>query len=446
MASPEGGFRKMKSISILGKTFTPEFRAELGNASVVSNIVRSARTMGLETEHEGAAEIGWTFESAGGERGIYVQYSSERETPCELVVNGLTVQKNALFEVTHGLELVDWRYQCTVPLRAGENTLAIRSSGGLPCMYAVVIGDPPEMPQASVDDYFALLSQERLSEELKSPLVLKPESFSGLLKLAGTFAWDDAAIRKLAKIAHRAVRSVPNYAFNGQATIPWGGPLNGQRFRQLIFERLMRLGCDAIVETGTYLGTSTAFFARQGLPVHSCELRDEFLAAALLQLTAFDNISLYLMDSRAFLSHLSNDRRYDYKRPFFYLDAHWYEDLPLADEIRIIQGRWAEHIIMVDDFKVPEAGYTYDEYPNGLELTLDHLERKGVDLSQTAILFPTAYHKAETSTRRGTLVLMPMSLYQDRFRDERTMFRFVPARGEMRDIHERAALASASEA
>ena len=420
----------MSSISLLGQTITPEFLGAFNDSSSSENVALSPKTGAIQKRDPASpALIEWTMSSAGGLRGVYVQYSSAHELPCELLVNGEVIQHNALFESTHSLKLIDWRYQCTVDLPAGDSVVAIRSSGALPHIRTIALGEPPIQPQASVDDYFQLLSDERTSETPKETLRIKPASLSGLVEIASTLAGDDAAIRKLGNIAELAVGAVRDHVMNGQASIPWGGPLNGQRYRQFVFERLMRSGCDAIVETGTYLGTSTAFFARHRLPVHSCELREEYFAAALSQLTAFANVTLYLSDSRRFLSELAADPTADYQRPFFYLDAHWYDDLPLADEIRIIQKRWPQHVIMVDDFCVPEAGYSFDRYPNGLELTLDHLQKEGIDLGQTAVLFPTATHAAETSARRGTLVLMPLGLYEQEFAAERSMFRFVPQEG-----------------
>jgi hypothetical protein len=38
---------------------------------------------------------------------------------------------------------------------------------------------------------------------------------------------------------------------------------------------------------------------------------------------------------------------------FFYLDAHWNEDLPLAEEIDLIFSRSPCAVVMIDDFEVP---------------------------------------------------------------------------------------------
>jgi len=419
----------MKPISIYGKTLTPEFWGDFGNASIRENVVLAERTRSIQKQHApSTAEIGWTFDTSGGARGIYIQYSSGPEISCQLLVDGEVVQHNALFETTFGTKLIDWRYQCTVDLAPGTHTISLRATRSIPHVYALAVASPPSERQASVDEYYERLTRERSSETPARPFMIKPHSFAGMLGSASRLAGDDAAIAKLASVAALAVKATQHHVMNGQAAIPWGGPLNGQRYRQHVMERLMRVGPDSIIETGTFLGTSTAFFARHGLPVHSCELRDEYFAAALSQLTSFENVSLYLMDSRAFLREIAADASLEYKRPFFYLDAHWYDDLPLADEIRIIQERWQEHIIMVDDFCVPEAGYNFDRYPNGLELTLEHLDKEGVDLSETAVLFPTASHTAETSARRGTLVLTPLKLYEQHLTGERSMFRYVPGK------------------
>jgi predicted O-methyltransferase YrrM len=51
-------------------------------------------------------------------------------------------------------------------------------------------------------------------------------------------------------------------------------PLNGQQLRLRTVEALIRFfSPDAVIETGTFLGDSTRFFADQGLPVYSIEVK-----------------------------------------------------------------------------------------------------------------------------------------------------------------------------
>ena len=50
----------------------------------------------------------------------------------------------------------------------------------------------------------------------------------------------------------------------------WGGPFNGQPARQALFRELVaKLRPCAIIETGTYFGTTTEFMAQTGLPVYT---------------------------------------------------------------------------------------------------------------------------------------------------------------------------------
>jgi len=56
----------------------------------------------------------------------------------------------------------------------------------------------------------------------------------------------------------------------------WGGPMNGQRWRCLMFAELVhKIEPKAIVETGTYLGTTTEWLAAFQLPVFTCEADPE---------------------------------------------------------------------------------------------------------------------------------------------------------------------------
>src|ERR1700737_4937569 len=51
------------------------------------------------------------------------------------------------------------------------------------------------------------------------------------------------------------------------------GPLNNQSFRQQVYLEIMaQIDFRAIVETGTYCGTTTELFAKSGLPVYSVEI------------------------------------------------------------------------------------------------------------------------------------------------------------------------------
>ena len=101
----------------------------------------------------------------------------------------------------------------------------------------------------------------------------------------------------------------------------WGGPFNGQWNRQRIVTDLIRtFQPSAIVETGTFRGASTLFFALNSqVPIYSTEANRRFYGFAARRLRHWPKVTLIRQDSRAFLKTLDFLK----DRPvFFYLDAH----------------------------------------------------------------------------------------------------------------------------
>lgn len=153
-----------------------------------------------------------------------------------------------------------------------------------------------------------------------------------------------------AVIEHPTWKDIPNIGFN------W------QHHRKNIFKELMEsCSFDAIIETGTWIGHTTGYMAKYSkLPIHTCEIDRRFYNIANMRLKDFNNISFYLQDSRQFLKYLGKTELAD-KKVFIYLDSHWYDDLPLVEELITILDTWSDFVVMIDDFKVPnDAGYGYD--------------------------------------------------------------------------------------
>jgi hypothetical protein len=189
----------------------------------------------------------------------------------------------------------------------------------------------------------------------------------------------------------------------------WGGPFNGQCFRQLIFLDLAQ-SCrfEAIVETGTFRGSSTIFLAKNsgGAPVYTSEISLRYFALASRRLRSLRNVSLYNMDSRRFLAALPLPRE---TRTFFYLDAHWHKDLPLEDETEFIMRNFRSFVIMIDDFEVPgDPGYSFDDYGPGKRLSLSdfpfHTDNRIVSYR------PGRPSSRESGIRRGCIILVSSDL------------------------------------
>ena len=186
---------------------------------------------------------------------------------------------------------------------------------------------------------------------------------------------------------------------------------NGQVGRKQIFNDLLStLKFELIIETGTYIGMTTGYMSQaSGLPIHSAEVNPRFHSIAKLRLREFKNISLYNLDSREFLKTLAKDKALTKQRTFFYLDAHWYGDFPLREEIELIAEYWPEFVIMIDDFQIPgDAGYGYDDYGNGESLSIDYIEPL-LKTKNLSTYFPSLMASRETGHKRGCTILVPES-------------------------------------
>jgi hypothetical protein len=190
-----------------------------------------------------------------------------------------------------------------------------------------------------------------------------------------------------------------------------GAPLNGQRLRQqVVLDLLHAVPFSAIVETGTYRGSTTAFLAsHSGLPVHTVEALPRFFRYAKLRLRHHPTVRLACQDSREFLNQLARDPHFPQQNVFFYLDAHWYEDLPLREEVELVARTWKGAVVMIDDFEVPgDPGYAFDDFGPGKRLCLDYLPPLS-SLGMEAF-FPAAPSSAESGVKRGSVVLADRAL------------------------------------
>ena len=193
-------------------------------------------------------------------------------------------------------------------------------------------------------------------------------------------------------------------------SIPWGGPFNGQCGRQQIVVDLLRtFQFTHVVETGTFYGNTTEFLARETqLPVFTVEANRSAYEVAGLRLRNYPKVQLFFGDSRSFLHGLMSQTVTAASFPFFYLDAHWEEDLPLLEEIEIILRIYPRFVAMVDDFQVPDdPGYGFDDYGGTKVLTSEYLEPV---IKSLAFGYPRLPSARESGSRRGCIVLSSREL------------------------------------
>lgn len=139
-----------------------------------------------------------------------------------------------------------------------------------------------------------------------------------------------------------------------------------------------------------------------GKPVYSCELNKfNYLLSRILTFGA-RNLSLGKESSPVFLKKLLRMGAAG-DNPFFYLDAHWYDYLPLKDELRVIDSFCSRACVVIDDFFVPGLpSFGFDQYQN---VRLDStLVRKAMPGDLT-IYYPNYDPSLETGDRRGYCII-----------------------------------------
>ena len=158
------------------------------------------------------------------------------------------------------------------------------------------------------------------------------------------------------------------------------------------------------METGTYVGNTTEYFAKFSLPVITAESDPVHAAFAAERLRPWQNVQLRAYDSVRMLRELAQEPVDRAAPTLFYLDAHWHEYLPLRDELEIALGQFANAVVLIDDFQVPgDPGYGFDDYGPGKTLNLEYLLT--AKTPPLAIYFPSAPSQQETGAKRGCVVV-----------------------------------------
>lgn len=222
-------------------------------------------------------------------------------------------------------------------------------------------------------------------------------------------------MQKLRK-SFRALKGIADYRSRDHRKFyPWGFAMNGQTSRlEAVRQIIFAADIARIIETGTFRGTTTEWFAQFGLPVETVETDNRFFSFSKARLSRFPNVAIHLGSSVPFLRlRLAGADIND--RMLFYLDAHWENSLPLREELQIIFAHHPNSVIVIDDFKVrDDDGYHYDDYGPDRALTLDYVDKS--NLPAYHAFYPATPSKQETGMRSGWIVLTPAPAIAERLR------------------------------
>lgn len=182
-------------------------------------------------------------------------------------------------------------------------------------------------------------------------------------------------------------------------------PMNGQAARLEMTREIFELcGIEQVVETGAFRGATTEWMAQFGKPVFSLEISPVYAAYTSARVKAYANVEVRNTDSVNGIAELARNTPACRLTTFFYLDAHWYDYLPLREELELVFGNFPRAIVMIDDFAVPDdPDYVYDDYGASKALTVELLGE--MRYSPYACFLPAARARFETGARRGSIVV-----------------------------------------
>ncbi len=229
-------------------------------------------------------------------------------------------------------------------------------------------------------------------------------------------ALSHAAFRRGAARAVALGLACADYWLRPGLRAQYGGPFNDQRARARLCEQLAALGSvQAVVETGTYRGTTTLFLARLfGTPVYSVEINPRYHYYAWLRARGVAKVRLSMGDSRQFLQRLARDPDVPKQDVFFYRDAHRPGNVPLREELDLICRTWHHPLVMIDDLAVPgDPGYGVNDYGPGLRFTTELFSAATHDYRY---FYPVSSSGEETGHRRGCILLALPGRWAERLR------------------------------
>jgi hypothetical protein len=188
-----------------------------------------------------------------------------------------------------------------------------------------------------------------------------------------------------------------------------GGPFGFDIAVALLVDEIIRgYRCVAFAETGCFAGDTTSYLARRypGLPVYACDIDPGSAAFTARRLMKHTNAVVTCEDAPLMLARVGAA----HARPLAYLDAHWGDRWPLADELNTLTA--AGGIAVIHDFDIGHDRFGYDTY-DGIACGPALLARMPNPPDRYYVLDPSARLPVpclQTGRRAGVGVVIPREL------------------------------------
>jgi predicted O-methyltransferase YrrM len=183
------------------------------------------------------------------------------------------------------------------------------------------------------------------------------------------------------------------------------GALNEDVYAQTDFLIMKAIhGLTTAVETGTCLGYTAEFLAKNYDHVHTIEVNEKYADIAYEnRLKYYNNVSRYIGSSVDVLPDILKNCD---DNTFFFLDAHWNDYCPLLDELKHIASAKIKPVIAIHDFFVPDRPeYGYDSI-NGHPFDHEFI-KKGLELIYGEGGYIISYNREAVGAKRGIAYIVP---------------------------------------
>lgn len=179
---------------------------------------------------------------------------------------------------------------------------------------------------------------------------------------------------------------------------------NGDKFLAQEFLALKdKHGIVAVIETGTYMGQTTAWLGENFEMVMTSEINEGYYRKAQKALKPYTNVQQYLGDSVKAIEELLTPLQVP---TLTFLDAHWYKN-PLLGELKAIAASGRKPVIVIHDFQVPgHPEFGFDSYPDqGITYNWEWIESHVKEIFGEA--FTYRYNTQAEGAMRGVVIIEP---------------------------------------
>lgn len=193
-------------------------------------------------------------------------------------------------------------------------------------------------------------------------------------------------------------------------------PFNEDRFMEQEFHFIKALAeIENVVETGTYKGRTTEWFANNFKNVFTTEINETFYNEAIIRLSPYKNVIARLGDSTQLLPVIIEELKKLNTNTAFFLDAHWYTNPLLGELTAIFASGYIPKYIVIHDMANPlDPTMGFDFYPEqnisyNYEWVEPYLEKiYGGKKGEKFIIY---YNKEAEGARRGCLFVYDASIH-----------------------------------